>query len=206
MCCDGGWLEHLEERKLLSGALPHAGAAGMVYDAAGYCTWRITTRRRRTLSTRTRGADGRGRRQRPWTAGSGGEAVVAGAGFARAPGVAYYDAAEKDLKYARLSGNKWAVATVDGQSGAWGAIPSLAFDSADHPMISYYAAGRRICSWRRSAGDAGRCRRSTRRAAWVSSAAWRSTPPMGRGRSHMNRRRRGRSNTRRATSGHFRSA
>jgi hypothetical protein len=134
-------LERLEERKLLSGALPHAGAAGLVYDAAGVLHVAYYDTVAQNLKYATREADGT---WSPTTTVDGG--IGAGVQLSLAldshgvPGVAYYDAAQKDLKYARLSGSKWAVATVDLERRV-GRTPSIAFDSADHPMISYYAGG-----------------------------------------------------------------
>jgi hypothetical protein len=51
-----------------------------------------------------------------------------------AVGIAYYDAANRDLKYARASGSSssFTVMTVDA-SGTVGEHPSLAFDSSGRP-------------------------------------------------------------------------
>ncbi len=53
------------------------------------------------------------------------------------PAIAYYDPAGSDLKYAYLSGPAWQLATVDWQ-GDVGHHPSLVFDKANRPLISYY--------------------------------------------------------------------
>ena len=53
-------------------------------------------------------------------------------------GVAYADTTNGDLRYAQLSGSTWSAETVDDLQGA--AFISLAFDSGNHPAISYYDA------------------------------------------------------------------
>ncbi len=53
------------------------------------------------------------------------------------PGVAYYDAENGDLKYAKFDGANWAVETVHAKRTV-GLYPSLAFDASDNPAITYY--------------------------------------------------------------------
>lgn len=53
-------------------------------------------------------------------------------------GVAYYDASNADLKYARFNGTSWDVQTVDSKFTV-GYYPSLKYDLADRPVITYYA-------------------------------------------------------------------
>jgi len=57
------------------------------------------------------------------------------------PGVAYYDGATTDLKFAWLKGtnNTWQVETVDGRGRSAGQYPSLAFSrNSNAPAISYF--------------------------------------------------------------------
>ena len=54
----GRWVERLEERALLTGALPNAGAAGMVYDAAGVLHVAYYDSVQHTLKYATRAGDG----------------------------------------------------------------------------------------------------------------------------------------------------
>jgi hypothetical protein len=54
------------------------------------------------------------------------------------PGIAYYDAKNADLKYARLSGGAFSVTRIDSK-GSVGESPSLAYTSANKPAISYYS-------------------------------------------------------------------
>lgn len=53
-----------------------------------------------------------------------------------APHIVYYDAANKDLKYAYRNGSMWVKQTVD-SSGDVGTYNSLALDTQNHPHISY---------------------------------------------------------------------
>jgi hypothetical protein len=135
-------LERLEERKLLSGALPNAGAgAAMAYDAGGVLHVAYYDAVAQNLKYATRGSNGAWSPTTTVDSGIGaGLQLSLALDSQRHPGVAYYDAAQKDLKYARLAGNHWTTATVDIERRA-GRNPSLAFDTADHPMISYYAGG-----------------------------------------------------------------
>jgi len=56
------------------------------------------------------------------------------------PLISYFDAANEDLKFARISGSAWAVETVD-QDGSVGAFSSLSVDPAtDAAYIAYYDA------------------------------------------------------------------
>jgi len=56
-----------------------------------------------------------------------------------APGIAYYDLPNGDLKYAHLnlSSGKWDIAVVD-QDGDVGGMPNLSFDSLGNPNILYH--------------------------------------------------------------------
>jgi hypothetical protein len=56
------------------------------------------------------------------------------------PHISYYDATNKDLKYAHWTGTAWDIQTVDSGEYAWASVggsSSLALDSADRPHISY---------------------------------------------------------------------
>ena len=55
------------------------------------------------------------------------------------PHISYWDAGNKDLRYAFRSGATWTTETVD-SAGEVGEYTSLAPDSADHPHISYFDA------------------------------------------------------------------
>ncbi len=52
------------------------------------------------------------------------------------PAIAYYDATNDDLKFARSNGSAWVITTVD-SAGDVGTFASLAFDGAGQPAISY---------------------------------------------------------------------
>lgn len=53
------------------------------------------------------------------------------------PGVAYYDASNGDLKYAKYDGANWSVQTIDSQFTT-GYYPSLKFGAGNNPVIAYY--------------------------------------------------------------------
>ena len=53
------------------------------------------------------------------------------------PHVVWFDNSDKDLKYALKESDSWQVSTVDSQ-GDVGRFPSLAIDSQDNPVISYF--------------------------------------------------------------------
>jgi PKD repeat protein len=55
------------------------------------------------------------------------------------PHISYYDATNKDLKYAQRTSSGWVTAIVD-DTGNVGSYSSLALDSNDNPHISYYDA------------------------------------------------------------------
>jgi len=57
-----------------------------------------------------------------------------------APCISYFDAGNKDLKYAHRVGSTWQTETVEesGEGGDTGRFTSLALDGADHPHISYH--------------------------------------------------------------------
>jgi hypothetical protein len=66
-----------------------------------------------------------------------GEFVSLSLDSAGRPCVAYYDASQADLKYARFNGSSWDVMTVD-STYTTGYYPSLQMDSSDSPVITYY--------------------------------------------------------------------
>jgi hypothetical protein len=136
----GGFsFEKLEERALLSAALSHAGVASLAYDSSGMLYAAYCDDVTMNLKFVTRDANGH------WSdvttldsaAGAGTQLSLA-LDLQGRPGVAYYDAAKRDLKYAHFDGSNWSKVTVD-SAGKVGRNPSLVFDSADHPMISYYS-------------------------------------------------------------------
>lgn len=53
------------------------------------------------------------------------------------PGLAYYDAGNGDLKYAKYDGANWSVQTIDSQFTT-GYYPSLKFGAGNNPVIAYY--------------------------------------------------------------------
>ena len=53
------------------------------------------------------------------------------------PHVVWYDNGDRDLKYALKDAGSWQISTVDSQ-GDVGRFPSLALDSQDKPVISYF--------------------------------------------------------------------
>ena len=53
------------------------------------------------------------------------------------PSVAYYDATNGDLDYARFDGGVWKRSTLDTKNIV-GQFPSLAFDSSNNPIVAYY--------------------------------------------------------------------
>jgi hypothetical protein len=52
------------------------------------------------------------------------------------PHISYYDETNKNLKYARWTGSKWQIETVDSKGN--GEYTSLTLDSSNNPHISYY--------------------------------------------------------------------
>jgi hypothetical protein len=131
--------EHLEARMLFSGALPHAAATAMAYDAAGVLHVAYYDSVKQNLKYATRAVNGTWSPITTVDAGTGAGVQLALALDSQGrPAVAYYDAALKGLKYAQRLGSKWTIATIDAQRRV-GLSPSLAFDSADHPLVSYSA-------------------------------------------------------------------
>lgn len=53
------------------------------------------------------------------------------------PGVAYYDGANGDLKFAKFDGSQWNTTTADSEYTT-GYYPSLKFDASNRPVIAYY--------------------------------------------------------------------
>ena len=53
------------------------------------------------------------------------------------PSIAYYDAGEGDLEYARFDGVAWRRSTLDSLKTT-GQFPSLAFQTNGHPIVAYY--------------------------------------------------------------------
>jgi hypothetical protein len=81
--------------------------------------------------------------------------------------VAYFDVTRSDLRYATIYNGKWEVSTIDSRQSV-GAYPSIKFDQAGMPAISYYKKSTgdlRLAQWSRGvwtiqtvddAGDTGR--------------------------------------------------
>src|SRR5258707_2742176 len=100
-------LEHLEARMLLSGALPHAAATDMAYDAAGVLHVAYYDSVKQNLKYATRAANGTWSSITTVDAGTGAGVQLALALDSQGrPAVAYYDAAQKGLKYAQRVGSK----------------------------------------------------------------------------------------------------
>ena len=53
------------------------------------------------------------------------------------PGLAYFDGANADLKYAHFNGSSWDVQTIDSHFTT-GYYPSIKYDAAGRPVIAYY--------------------------------------------------------------------
>lgn len=136
-------VDRLEARTLMSGELSGAGAVSMAYDGVGTLHVAYYDTAATNLKYMTRSADG------TWSPAVTADAAPAvGAQLALAvdstgrPGIAYYDETNGDLKYARLAdGGNWDVRTVEFR-GNTGLNPSLAFNRANQPLISYYSATR----------------------------------------------------------------
>jgi hypothetical protein len=67
------------------------------------------------------------------------------------PSVAYYDATEGDLEYARFDGIQWKRSTLD-YKNITGQFPSLAFQSNGHPIVTYFRKTSRDLRFSRSDG------------------------------------------------------
>ncbi len=115
-----------------------AGANAIAYTPGGrlYLAWYDTVHR--ALMAASRNGNG------VWTApqtvdhrGKVGSYLSMATDKAGRPGIAYYDATNKDLKYAHLFGSRWSISTV-AHAGKVGLFPSLAYDSAGHAGISFY--------------------------------------------------------------------
>ena len=74
------------------------------------------------------------------------------------PHVAWFDDGAKELKYAVRDSGAWAISTLDGGRDA-GRFPSMALDSKDNPVISYYepdgnsAGNIKLARWNGQAWD-----------------------------------------------------
>jgi hypothetical protein len=134
-------VETFEHRFLLDGTFPNAAAVAMAYDAGGGLHVAYQNAGADTaLHYASRTAAG------TWSAETtvdpalaAGSQLAVGVNAAGAPGIAYYDPANGDLKYAVLSGGAWQVAVVDFK-GDVGQHPAIAFDNFDRPLISHYGA------------------------------------------------------------------
>jgi hypothetical protein len=134
-------VERLEGRLLMSGSFPDAAAVAMTYDGNGALHVAYQASGDSALRYALRTADG------AWSAtttvdpslGAGSHlSIQVNAGGT--PGIAYYDPAAGDLKYAVPSGGaEWQWAVVDSK-GDVGLHPALAFDRSDRPLISFYSA------------------------------------------------------------------
>ena len=67
------------------------------------------------------------------------------------PSVAYYDATEGDLEYARFDGIAWKRSTLDSRN-ITGQFPSLAFQNNGHPIVAYFRKTSRDLRFSRSDG------------------------------------------------------
>ncbi len=68
------------------------------------------------------------------------------------PHISYYDATNRDLRYARWTGSEWTSEAVD-SAGAVGMYTSLVLDAADHPHISYCDSTNRDLKYARWTGS-----------------------------------------------------
>src|SRR5947209_4872779 len=129
-------IEKLERRQLLSAALANAAAVSMAFDSGGVLHAAYYDSVQHDLIYAQRDAAG------AWSAATtvdvgpsvGSQLSLALDGSGN-PGIAYYDAANGNLKYAHLAGGVWATSIVDAK-GDVGQNPSLAFDGGGHPLIS----------------------------------------------------------------------
>ena len=72
------------------------------------------------------------------------------------PRIAYYDAQNKDLKYAAWNGSSWGTPVIVDSTGDVGRYASLALDASGNPRIAYYVADNpkkdlRYAAWNGSA-------------------------------------------------------
>jgi hypothetical protein len=135
-------VEGLEGRVLMTGSFPDAAAVSMAYDADGGLHVAYQNSGESSLKYAKRSADG------SWSdatvvdpALAAGSHLSVRVNTSGTPGVAYYDPAAGDLKYAVLNGAEWKLAVVDSK-GDVGLHPSLAFDKVGRPLISYYSAAK----------------------------------------------------------------
>lgn len=132
------WLEALETRALLSAVFADGVDNDIVRDAAG--TQHLAYRNDRTGHLMYASRPNGGSWSSPVEVDSSplvGYFVAIAVDTQNRPGMAYYDANQGDLKYAKFNGSSWTVQTVD--SGyTTGYYPSLVFNASDTPIISYY--------------------------------------------------------------------
>ena len=134
-------VEPLESRVLFSGSFPNAAAIAMAYDGAGALHVAFQNAGADSaLRYSARGLDG------TWSAPATVDpAVAAGSHLSIAvnagsiPGIAYYDPAAGDLKYASPTGTGWQLTAVDSK-GDVGLHPALTFNLLGLPLISSYSA------------------------------------------------------------------
>ena len=136
-------IEQFEGRLLWTGSFPDAAVVAMAYDGAGalhvaYQNGGADA----ALRYSTRGVDG------TWSPAAtvdpalpAGSQLAIAVNAAGAPGIAYYDPAAGDLKFASRPGTEWQSALVDFK-GDVGRSPALAFDRLDRPLISSYSVTR----------------------------------------------------------------
>jgi fibronectin type 3 domain-containing protein len=132
-------VEALENRRLLSGSFPHAGATAMAYDVTG--TLHVAYYDTAARSLKYAGCSAAGVWSTTITLDAGpqvGISLALAVDSSNHAGVAYYDAKKADLKYAHFNGNSWDITRVDA-AGNVGQNPSLAFDLLAHPLISYFS-------------------------------------------------------------------
>jgi hypothetical protein len=143
-------IERMEDRCLLSAALPNGTANAMAYDTAGKLWVAYYDTASHNLKYALRNADG------TWaqladnvidagTAPTGyspdvGQMVTMTIERGGLPGVAYYDATNADLKYAHYNGSTWDVAIVESYRTT-GYYPSIAYNpGTNRPAIAYHYA------------------------------------------------------------------
>lgn len=151
----GSWVERLEGRQLLSVALPNGTSNAMAYDGSGrlFLAYYDSSTHSLKYSIRstggtwsTAGVIDDGTTTTP-TSPDVGQYVVMAVDGNGVPGVAYTDAYNADLKYAKWnpSTSSWNVTNVDGSATSVtgtaqsvGLYPSLAYNGTN-AAIAYYA-------------------------------------------------------------------
>ena len=129
--------ERLEPRQFFSADLTGAQAMSLAYGSDGTPHVAYYDAAEHDLKYITRGPDGK------WAApiivdassADAGEEPVLALDPAGGPGIAYLDAGGS-LKYAHLTGGAWTIAVIDPHNA--GPHPSLTFDAAGEPIVSFY--------------------------------------------------------------------